>query len=59
MKTIAWGATALNLILIVAGVLALGLVLWLLVPAALPVSFTFGNGVATAGLLLLARGVFK
>lgn len=53
------GAFALNIVLIVIGVLALGAALWILVPAALPVHFTFLNGVATASLLFVARGVFK
>lgn len=53
------GAFVLNIGLIILGVLALGLALWMLVPAALPVEFTFTNGLATAGLLFVARGVFK
>lgn len=53
------GAAVLNIALIIAGVLLLGLALWILVPAALPVEFTYLNGVATGGLLFVARGVFK
>lgn len=61
MKTIGvtLGAAALNIALIVLGVLLLGTALWITVPAALPVHFTFTNGVATAVLLFLARGIFK
>ena len=59
MKTIAWGAFALNIALIILGVLALGFALYVLVPAALPVHFTYLNGVALGCLLFLARGIFK
>jgi hypothetical protein len=59
MKTIAWGAFALNVTLITAGILLLGLALWVLVPAALPVHFTYLQGVALGCLLFLARGIFS
>jgi hypothetical protein len=54
------GAFALNLALIVLGVLVLAFALWVLLPAAIPgLAFTYSQGLSVAALLFLARGVFK
>lgn len=61
MKIIAasLGAFVLNLALMALLLVLTGTALWLLVPVALPVTITWTNGLGLAGLLYLAKAVFK
>lgn len=53
------GAAALKLLFAIITVMVVALLLWVLVPLAFPVTFSFGNGVGVAGLLFLVKGIFK
>ena len=53
-----FGALALSILALAAVVVIVALALWLLVPAALPVSITFGQALALSGLLYVVKAVF-
>lgn len=53
------GGLALKLLLVNLWVLMVATILWILVPAAFAITFTFLNALAVTGLALLVKLVFK